>query len=107
MAARRLIALACSAIAILSGAGEASAATTLDNLTVEHRSDPLGVDAAKPRFGWQMSSSERGERQTAYRILVATSPSRLTTGAADMWDSGRVASSDSVAVPYRGRALAP
>ncbi len=74
-------------------------------LTVEHRTDPLGVDATRPRFGWRMRSATRGRGQGTYRILVARSPERLTVGRADVWNSGRVPSSDSVAVRYAGRSL--
>lgn len=74
-------------------------------LTVEHRTDPLGVDAAAPRFGWRTDSAVRGRRQSAYRVRVATSPSRLPAGRADVWDSGRVTSADSVAISYAGPAL--
>ncbi|WTJ96424.1 glycoside hydrolase family 78 protein [Streptomyces sp. NBC_01537] len=74
-------------------------------LTVEHRTDPLGVDAARPRFGWLMRSAARGRSQGAYRILVASSPDRLTSARADVWNSGLVSSSDSVAVRYAGRPL--
>ncbi|MFF3501862.1 family 78 glycoside hydrolase catalytic domain [Streptomyces sp. NPDC003247] len=88
-------------------AGTASAAsrTSVTGLTVEHRTEPLGVDAARPRFGWRMESPVRGRRQTAYRILVASSAERLARGRADVWDSGRVTSADSVAVPYGGEPL--
>ncbi|GAA0298850.1 hypothetical protein GCM10009540_17560 [Streptomyces turgidiscabies] len=73
--------------------------------TVEHRTDPLGVDAARPRFGWRMRSAERGLSQGAYRILVATSPEKLTAARADVWNSGRVRASDSVAVRHAGKPL--
>jgi alpha-L-rhamnosidase len=86
-------------------AAPASDRTSLSGLTVEHRTDPLGVDADKPRFGWRMESTARGRRQTAYQILVATSPERLTRTRADVWNSGRVESSGSVAVRYSGTAL--
>ncbi|MEV4033638.1 alpha-L-rhamnosidase [Streptomyces umbrinus] len=76
-------------------------------LTVEHRSDPLGVDAERPRFGWRIRSTVRGRSQGAYRILVATSPDRLTDARADVWNSGRVRSSESVAVRYDGTTLKP
>ncbi|MCX4862054.1 alpha-L-rhamnosidase [Streptomyces canus] len=76
-------------------------------LTVEHRTDPLGVDAARPRFGWRMRSVGRGRSQGAYQILVAGSPDKLTAARADVWNSGRVSSSDSVAVRYTGKALRP
>ncbi|WP_406132234.1 family 78 glycoside hydrolase catalytic domain [Streptomyces sp. NBC_00989] len=74
-------------------------------LTVEHRTDPLGVDAARPRFGWFMRSTARGRSQGAYQILVASSASKLTSTRADVWNSGRIRSSDSVAVRYTGRVL--
>ncbi|WP_063732887.1 alpha-L-rhamnosidase [Streptomyces sp. RTd22] len=82
-----------------------TAGTAVYGLTVEHRTDPLGVDAARPRFGWRMRSSARGRSQGSYRILVASSPDKLAGGRADVWDSGRVRSSDSVAVRYAGRRL--
>ncbi|MGY6020084.1 family 78 glycoside hydrolase catalytic domain [Streptomyces spinosirectus] len=96
----------------IGGAGTASATPAgergaVEGLTVEHRTNPLGVDAAKPRFGWRTASSARGRRQTAYRILVASSAGRLARGHADVWDSGRVTSADSVAVRYAGAALHP
>lgn len=95
-----------------AGAGPASAAPagdrdTVEGLTVEHRTDPLGVDAPRPRFGWRTASATRGRRQTAYQILVASTPDRLTAGHADVWNSGRVASADSVAVRYAGPELRP
>ncbi|MET7474828.1 family 78 glycoside hydrolase catalytic domain [Streptomyces sp. NPDC005648] len=74
-------------------------------LTVEHRTDPLGVDAAHPRFGWRMRAAGRGRNQGAYEIVVATSPGKLTGGRADVWNSGRVDSADSVAVRYGGGPL--
>ncbi|NNN28942.1 family 78 glycoside hydrolase catalytic domain [Streptomyces sp. S3(2020)] len=96
----------------VGGAGAASAAPAADRdavegLTVEHRTNPLGVDAARPRFGWRTASATRGRRQTAYRILVASSPDRLADGQGDVWDSGRVTSARSVAVRYDGDGLRP
>ncbi|MES5823352.1 family 78 glycoside hydrolase catalytic domain [Streptomyces sp. RG80] len=76
-------------------------------LTVEHRTDPLGVDAPRPCFGWRMRSAARGRSQGAYRILVATAPDRLTGRRADVWNSGRIDASDSVSVRYDGTALKP
>ena len=82
--------------------------TSLAGLTVEHRhGSPLGVDVPHPRFGWQMRSNEAGQHQTAYQVLVSTSRSSLVPGRATMWDSGKVASDESVAVRYAGADLAP
>ncbi len=79
----------------------------IEGLTVEHRTDPLGVDAARPRFGWYLAATARGRRQSAYQILVASSADRLRDGRADVWDSGRVDSANSVAVRYEGPELSP
>jgi alpha-L-rhamnosidase len=76
-------------------------------LQVEHLGTPLGIDAARPRFSWQMADARRGARQTAYRLLVATSPALLTAGRTDIWDSGVIAADSSVDVTYGGPPLAP
>ncbi|GHH26530.1 hypothetical protein GCM10018780_79860 [Streptomyces lanatus] len=108
-----MLAATASAVPVLAGATTAQAAPNrpvedgaVYGLTVEHRTDPLGVDAPHPRFGWRIRSAGRGRSQGAYEILVATSPGRLTTGRADVWNSGRVRSADSVAIRHRGEPLA-
>ncbi|WP_371591174.1 MULTISPECIES: family 78 glycoside hydrolase catalytic domain [unclassified Streptomyces] len=100
---------------VAASAGGASAAPVrpggdspgsgVTGLTVEHRTGPLGTDAARPRFGWRMQSPVRGRGQGAYRILVARSPDRLSAARADVWDSGRVRSDESVAVRFAGKQL--
>jgi alpha-L-rhamnosidase len=75
------------------------------DLRCEHDRDPLGIDERRPRFGWILGSDHRGCRQTAYRVVVASSEDRLREGVADRWDSGRVASAESVAVEYAGAEL--
>jgi alpha-L-rhamnosidase len=51
---------------------------------------------------WQIHSSRRGERQTAYRIMVASDLRLLRQGKADLWDSGKVLSDQSVQIEYGG-----
>ena len=76
-------------------------------LRVDEMVTPLGIDDTQPRFSWQLRDGRQGARQTAYRILVATQPELLVVGKADMWDSGRVASEQSVEVPYAGAVINP
>ena len=79
------------------------------SLRVEHCTEPNVIDVAWPRLSWvNEPKNERikGQRQTAYRIVVASSIERLRKGDYDLWDSGRVPSSQSVLVPYGGRELA-
>jgi alpha-L-rhamnosidase len=75
-------------------------------LRCESRVNPLGLDVATPRLSWQTKSDNRAFTQSAYQILVARSEAALKAGQADLWDSGKVASDQSVLVPYAGRALA-
>lgn len=82
-----------------------SASLTVKETTCEYARNPLGVDALKPRLSWVLQSERRGERQSAYQIQVASSLERLTSGAADLWDTGKVLSDQSIQVPYRGKAL--
>ncbi|HEY4145517.1 family 78 glycoside hydrolase catalytic domain [Pinirhizobacter sp.] len=75
------------------------------NLKTESACNPLGVDVPGPRLSWQLSSRERGARQGAYRVLVATSQIQLAQDRADVWDSGRVNSASSVDIDYAGPPL--
>jgi alpha-L-rhamnosidase len=70
------------------------------NGTVEHRAEPLGVDAPKPRFGWQLGSSSSQQRQGSYQLTVSS-------GGRTVWDSGQMPAATQVDVPYGGPALAP
>ena len=79
--------------------------TSITNPVCEYRRNPLGIDVAAPRLGWQMQSDRRGARQIAYRILAAGDPQQLREGQADLWDSGRIESDQSIHVPYAGQAL--
>jgi alpha-L-rhamnosidase len=75
------------------------------DLKTEHLSEPLGVDIAQPRFRWLLESVERGQLQTAYQVLVASTPEKLQTDTADRWDSGKVVSDNSAEVLYAGQVL--
>src|SRR5580658_10335400 len=76
------------------------------NLQCEYHSDPLGIDVAQPRLIWQVQSGERGQEQTAYQILVASSQKLLRNNHGDLWDSGRISSDETVDIAYAGRPLA-
>src|SRR5690348_9671809 len=62
------------------------------NLRCGMRQDPLGIDVLHPRFSWELYGRGRDIRQTAYQLLVATSPGLLDERKADLWNSGKVAS---------------
>lgn len=75
-------------------------------LRCEHLVNPIGLDVAQPRLSWVLVSDRRGARQSAYQVLVARTPEALAEGRADLWDSGKVSSDQSVGVVYGGPALA-
>lgn len=74
------------------------------SLRTEYKVDPIGIDVVQPRFSWRLQSSERGTVQSAYQLQVAATAPALAAGEF-LWDSGRVASSQSVHVVYGGAAL--
>lgn len=77
----------------------------VQNLRCEYRSLPLGIEVRQPRLSWQLASRIRGQRQTAYRILVASTSERLARNHGDLWDSEKVSSSASLHIVYGGRSL--
>ncbi len=75
-------------------------------LRCEYLVDPLGLQETAPRLSWIVESGERGQRQTAYRVLVAGSPQLLARDKGDLWDSSLPGSDETVAVVYAGKPLA-
>ncbi|WP_052572861.1 family 78 glycoside hydrolase catalytic domain [Haloferula sp. BvORR071] len=71
----------------------------------EYLINPLGIDEVHPRLSWIVSSPERGEKQTAWQVLVASSPEALASGQGDLWDSGKVAGDATSQIEYAGTAL--
>ncbi|TKJ38858.1 MAG: alpha-L-rhamnosidase [Planctomycetes bacterium B3_Pla] len=74
-------------------------------LRCEYARNPLGVDVMNPRLSWMLEGTKRNQSQTAFRLIVASSIEALTKGKGDLWDSGKVASSETIQLPYRGRPL--
>jgi len=81
------------------------AEVTPGSLRCEYRGNPIGMDDRTPRLSWQLQSKERGQKQTAYRVLAASSPELLQRGQGDLWDTGRVESEQSILVRYAGKPL--
>ncbi len=77
----------------------------LTHLRCEYLINPMGIDAANPRLNWIITSSRRGERQTAYQILVASTPELLRQDNGDLWDSGKVLSDETTQIAYQGQPL--
>ena len=77
----------------------------ISNLRCEMRSNPTGIDVRTPRFSWQARVEQRGMKQLAYQLLVASSLDLLNEGKADLWNSTRISSGQSHLVVYSGKPL--
>ena len=90
-------------LAVACSAG--AAGVRVDGLRCEYLTNPLGLDAAQPRLSWVLLSSRRGQKQTACQILAASSADLLRHDQGDLWDTGRLATGQSIQMPYGGKPL--
>ncbi len=73
------------------------------DLTCDHKLNPLGMDNPKPRLSWKISGSGNNILQTAYSVRVATD-NKFSSGKIT-WESGKIASDQSILVSYNGSEL--
>jgi alpha-L-rhamnosidase len=74
-------------------------------LRCEYLTSPNAVEDSAPRLSWIIESPERGWRQTAYQVVVASSAARLAEDRGDLWDSGKVVSRETAQIGYAGKPL--
>lgn len=72
-------------------------------LRCDYSNDPVGIDDTSPKLSWLLKSSERGQKQTAYQILVSVNPENLKNDAGEVWNSGVVQSEQSAQIVYEGK----
>lgn len=53
-----------------------NASVPVERLRCEYLDNPPGIDTPQPRLSWVLTSGERGQKQSAYQILVASSERR-------------------------------
>ncbi len=92
-----------SAVAAVVGAAEP---LSVGSLRCEYLVEPLGVHETAPRLDWTLVGDRRGEVQTAYEILVASTPALLARDQGDLWATGKVESDRTTQIAYAGAALA-
>jgi alpha-L-rhamnosidase len=80
---------------------------SVTDLRCETLTNPMGVGSPKPSLSWRIESSDQDVRQTAFQIVAATSREKALKGTGDLWDSGKVASNQSVWVVFDGKAPKP
>ena len=71
----------------------------LKDLTIEYKTNPIGIDEVQPRFSWKLESDRNDTIQTACRLTVSNSEV--------IWDTGRVESGQSILIEYMGELFAP
>ncbi|MCK5573151.1 MAG: alpha-L-rhamnosidase N-terminal domain-containing protein, partial [Bacteroidetes bacterium] len=76
-----------------------------NNLRTEFHTNPLGIDNIHPRLSWIATSDRRGDHQSAYRIMVASSPGLLARDEPDLWDTGKVQGNQTSLIRYNGQPL--
>ncbi|UCH13996.1 MAG: hypothetical protein JSV22_12935, partial [Bacteroidales bacterium] len=92
-------------IVLFSGQPDMPEEVHLTNLRCEMLVNPEGIDIPNPSLSWEISSDRRNTVQTAYQVIVASTPEKLTSGEGDLWNSGIVKSNRSVHVAYGGASL--
>lgn len=90
-------------ILFLGGCSNTASSCILEDLTVNYRENPIGIDE-NPVFSWKLKDTTQGQKQTAYQIVVADSRKALDKEEY-IWNSGKVESEISVAIPYTGEVL--
>ncbi len=105
MYASKLI-LTCGAASLLC-VGALMAEVAVTHPRCEYLVNPLAIDAAAPRLSWIVAADGRGVVQSAFRILAAAGEESLAAEKGDLWDTGKVTSSQTAPVLYAGKPLAP
>ncbi|MBN1457262.1 MAG: glycoside hydrolase family 78 protein [Sedimentisphaerales bacterium] len=90
---------------VLSGDLCRAAELSVYDLKCEYKTDPIGIDPAKPRLSWKIRSSVRAEEQSAYHIRAAGNPEDLASEANLIWEAKKVKSDQSTHVVYQGSPL--
>ena len=76
---------------------------SVKDLTCEHKRNPIGIDVTQPRFSWKIAGKGNSIMQREYSIRVATDE-KFSSGKI-VWQSGTIASEESVLQPYQGPEL--
>ena len=90
---------------VLSTTVSAAKSVEIKELRSEYFSNPLGINETHPRLSWILESNIENQIQSAYQVLVATSPSKLSEKKADLWNSQKLESDQSIQVKYAGMEL--
>jgi alpha-L-rhamnosidase len=101
-----IVIIICGCIYITLGCGTREPSTMrVNTLRCEYLEDPLGIGETAPRLSWMLSAEDYARSQTAWRILVASSPENLADDNGDLWDSGKRQEDQTTQIVYDGKPL--
>ena len=100
------MALAFSSVAAAAPVGFAAELPALQiaEMEVNSLAAPMGIDQ-NPTFSWGLSTGENGRSQSAYRLVVSSTPEQAANGEGDIWDTGKIAGENNFDIPYAGPSL--
>jgi len=77
------------------------APTAATNLLTDGRKDPTGLPHGDPDLSWQFQDPDRslGDAPSGYRVLLSDNATDIARDIGNVWDSGKVLSTASVANP--------
>lgn len=79
----------------------------ISEITCENKIEPIGVLLTDFSFSWKMTSAVRGQYQTSYHLVIASSENKLRQGDYDIWNTGKTETKNNVLVTYDGQPLEP
>ena len=83
----------------------AAQAAQPQSLQCEQMTDPQGIETRHPRLSWQIAGDGNDLHQTAWQILVASTPELLAKDKGDLWTSAKTPSDQSRMIAYAGLPL--
>ncbi|MFD0835658.1 alpha-L-rhamnosidase [Mariniflexile aquimaris] len=78
-----------------------------ESLRCNSKINPMAIEDEQPLFSWIVKAQGFNKSQSAYHIIVASSLEKLNENDADVWNSGKVSSNNSVYIKYQGKKLNP
>jgi len=93
------------ALLLISLSSNAQLVPTVNGLKCENLINPNAIDNISPHLSWKISYEGGKLKQQFYEIQASSDSLALTTGGADMWDTGKFESSSSVMITYSGETL--
>lgn len=82
------------------------AESSVGGLKTDGLTNPSGIVSLHPVFSWKITSNDANNLvQKAYQIVVSSSAEKMTNNEFDVWNSGKVSSSEQLNVSFQGNPL--